>query len=389
MNNLPNELIPAAVNRIQHENGVVLVHGSELVPRPIQWLWDDWIALGKLHILAGDPGTGKTTIAMGLSAVVTSGMNWPDGGKNGEGNVLIWSGEDDYADTLLPRLLSAGAKIENVYFVRGSRKDGVIKAFDPAKNIEELRTEINRIGKVRLIIIDPIVSAITGDSHKNSETRRDLQPLVDLAASTGAALIGITHLSKGGSSSEPVSRVLGSVAFTAVPRVVMIAAKVEDDDGNERHLLVRGKSNIGPDGDGFEYTIDRAELQPGIIASLINWGEPVFGSTRELMGMDSDDDELRKKRSAKAEAAKALTDLLANGPIPAVEVYALAEAKGIKPRTLRRAADELGIIKRPGPDGRWIWALPDHLATSIQQAKMDNMDNIGSTKTFEDVYMTS
>lgn len=388
MNNSPSELTSAPVYRIKHENGVVLVNGSELVPQPIQWLWAGWIAMGKLHILAGDPGTGKTTIAMGISAMVTGGENWPDGSKNEEGNVLIWSGEDDYADTLLPRLLAAGAKRENVYFVQGSRSNGVVQSFDPAKDIEDLRTKINAIGKVRLIIIDPIVSAIKGDSHKNSETRKDLQPLVDLAASTGAALIGITHLSKGGSSSEPVSRVLGSVAFTAVPRVVMIAAKIEDDDGNERHLLVRGKSNYGPDGDGFEYIIDQAEPLPGILASLINWGEPVFGSTRELMGMDSDENEPSKKRSARTEAAKVLIDLLANGPMPSNEVRAAATAQGIRPRTLRRAGDELGIIKLPGPNRHWIWASPSHLATSMRQAKMDNMDNIGSTKTFEDVHMT-
>ncbi|WP_155402821.1 AAA family ATPase, partial [Ralstonia solanacearum] len=89
-------------------DGVILVNGADLKPQPVRWLWRDWLALGKLHILAGAPGQGKTTIALAFAATVTSGGRWPDGSRCGPGNVLVWSGEDDPADTLLPRLLAAG-----------------------------------------------------------------------------------------------------------------------------------------------------------------------------------------------------------------------------------------------------------------------------------------
>ena len=103
---------------------VVLAHGTDLNPEPIRWLWPNWLALGKLHILAGAPGQGKTTIAMALAATVTQGGRWPDGMPScvagGAGNVLVWSGEDDPADTLLPRLLAAGADRGRCYFIQGT-----------------------------------------------------------------------------------------------------------------------------------------------------------------------------------------------------------------------------------------------------------------------------
>jgi MoxR-like ATPase len=98
-------------------DGVILVNGADLKPEPIRWLWDAWLARGKLHILAGAPGQGKTTIALAFAATVTSGGRWPDGARSAAGNVLVWSGEDDPADTLLPRLMAAGADPKRVFFV--------------------------------------------------------------------------------------------------------------------------------------------------------------------------------------------------------------------------------------------------------------------------------
>src|SRR6476469_8713390 len=100
-------------------DGVVLTNGADLTPQPVSWLWRYWLALGKLHILAGAPGQGKTTIAIDMAATVTSGGRWPDGSRCDAGHVLIWSGEDDPADTLLPRLIAAGADKSRIHFVSG------------------------------------------------------------------------------------------------------------------------------------------------------------------------------------------------------------------------------------------------------------------------------
>ncbi|WP_197387618.1 AAA family ATPase [Ralstonia pseudosolanacearum] len=352
-------------------DGVILVNGADLKPQPVRWLWRDWLALGKLHILAGAPGQGKTTIALAFAATVTSGGRWPDGSRCEPGNVLVWSGEDDPADTLLPRLLAAGGDRGRVYFVSGSRVNGEVESFDPARDMATLQAEAERIGNVRLLIVDPVVSAVAGDSHKNTETRRALQPLVDLAASMGAAVVGITHFSKGGQGSDPTQRVVGSVAFTAVARVVLVAAKVKSEDGEDRRILARSKSNIGPDEGGFEYRLEQSEPLPDILASYVAWGASVAGTARELLTdpEEQDDGEV----SAKEAAIEFLKEVLGDDVVPMKSIEAEAKEAGIAWRTVRRAADALGVKSRKGEGGKWYWSLP----------KVANMANLSNIETMD------
>lgn len=336
-------------------SSVVLACGADLTPEPVRWLWQDWLALGKLHILAGAPGQGKTTIAMALAATVTLGSMWPDGKRSMSGNVLVWSGEDDPADTLLPRLLAAGAVRERCFFIQGTRAaDGSVRPFDPAQDLASLHQAIEHIGGVRLLVVDPVVSAVTGDSHKNTEVRRALQPLVDLAAAVDCAVLGITHFAKGGQGQDPAQRVVGSVAFTAVARVVLVAAKVQSEDGDDRRILARSKSNIGPDGGGFEYHLEQTEVLGSIQASRIAWGGQVQGSARELLtDPDAEPDEAQ-------DAVGFLRGLLSDGPLSAKAVFKDADGAGYSRDMVKRASLKMGVEKRKtGMDGGWVWALPD------------------------------
>jgi putative DNA primase/helicase len=337
---------------------VMLLNGSNLTPEPIQWLWRYWLALGKLHILAGAPGQGKTTIALAFAATVTKGGRWPDGTSCEVGNVLIWSGEDDPADTLLPRLLAAGADKARCYFVSGTRINGEVHSFDPARDMFALEEQAQRIGGIKLLIVDPVVSAVAGDSHKNTEVRRALQPLVDLANRLDTAVVGISHFSKGGAGGDPASRVVGSIAFTAVARVVLVAAKLKGEEGElARRVLARGKSNIGPDDGGFEYHIEQSEPLHGIHASSILWGSSLEGSARELLAESEVDKGSADGASVKAEAQEFLIQLLKDGPSPTKYVEAETKAAGIAWRTVRRASDALGVKKRKIQDA-WYWERP-------------------------------
>ena len=160
---------------------------------------------------------GKTTLALAFAATISAGGPWPDGSRAKRGNVIIWSGEDDPRDTLVPRLEAASADRSRVQIVNGISGDGPTRAFDPARDMGALAGEIKKVRDVRLVIIDPVAMVATKDSHRNAETRRDLQPLADLCRETGAAALGIHHLAKGSAGREPQEeRLIGSIAFAAL-----------------------------------------------------------------------------------------------------------------------------------------------------------------------------
>jgi putative DNA primase/helicase len=343
----------------EYAQNVNLIRASDVTPEAIAWLWNGWLAAGKMHVFGGAPGTGKTTISMGLAATVTTGGQWPDGTRSIVGNVVIWSGEDDPADTLIPRLLLSGADLSRVYFITDVLEGHERRSFDPARDMEPLRRKLAEIEDVRLLIVDPIVSAIAGDSHKNAEVRRGLQPLVDLAASMRCALLGITHFSKGTGGRDPVERLTGSLAFGALARVVLVAARGDGADGRAMRLFCRAKSNIGPDDGGFEYDLQQAELEahPGIFSSSVSWGEAVDGAARDLLATADavgDDGE----GGTLADAKRFLTSLLADGPLPTKAIKADADGAGYSWATIRRAQKMLAIeAVKDGMKGGWVWRM--------------------------------
>jgi putative DNA primase/helicase len=336
---------------------VILTRGSDVQPVAVDWLWDGWLAAGKLHLIGGAPGTGKTTIAATLAATITSGGRWPDGSRAAPGSAVIWSGEDDSADTLIPRLRAAGAGMDRVHMVEGVREGGECYPFDPARDMDALRAELVNISDVRLIVIDPIVSAISKDSHNNGDVRRGLQPLVDLGMQLGAAVLGVTHFSKGTSGREPVERITGSLAFGALARMVMVTAKQEaDGDRQERRVMLRAKSNIGPDGGGFVYDLQQGELSgyPGIEVSSVLWGESIYGTARELLAEAEQHDD-----DHGSDAASFLRDLLAYGACAAKDIYKEAESAGYSRDTMKRAKSRIGVkAVKQGMQGGWVWQLP-------------------------------
>ena len=129
---------------------VTLTSAAEIEPEPIEWLWNGWLAAGKFHLLGGAPGTGKTTLAIAMAATLSSGGRWPDDTTAEAGNVLIWSGEDDPANTLIPRLILSGGNRERVHFVIGTDGIGGKLPFDPAQDMQRLTDAARLLGNVRL-----------------------------------------------------------------------------------------------------------------------------------------------------------------------------------------------------------------------------------------------
>lgn len=343
---------------------VILTRGSAVTLEAVDWVWENWLAAGKLHLLAGQSGTGKTTIALALAATISAGGQWPDGTslQGTPGDVIIWSGEDDIRDTLAPRLVAAGAHMHRIHIVEGMRARGRIYPFDPASHLDSLGRAISSLTNPRLIVIDPIVSAISGNSHKNAEVRRGLQPLVDLAIRHSAAVLGITHLSKGTAGLDPVERITGSLAFAALARIVMLTAKSRDENTS---ALMLAQSNVGPDGGGFQYKLQQDVLttHPQIVASHVVWGTAFEESARRVM--DDYESPHTSTISAIDAASSYLHGRLANGPVSAEDIRVDSEANGHSWATIRRCKEALGIrAMKSAMRGGWAWELPKALKSS-------------------------
>lgn len=215
-------------------------------PIAVDWIWNGNLAAGKLTVMAGAPGTGKTLIALTCAAIVSNGgmggLCWPDGTYSPTGNVLIWSGEDGVEDTIIPRLIAANADLSRVHIIGATLENGRRRSFSFEKDLPHLEEKFRQIGKVNLVIIDSIAQVVDGDSHKNSDVRRALEPLIQLAENYGCAILGITHLTKQSKGKAPLDRVAGSFAFSAVARVVLMTAKVSSgqlEDESHCSVLVR------------------------------------------------------------------------------------------------------------------------------------------------------
>jgi hypothetical protein len=275
-----------------------------------------------------------------------------------------------------------GADLDRIHFIQGMKTGNEERPFEPSADFPFLKDAIEKVGDVKVLIIDPIVSVVRGDSHKNAEVRKDLTPLVQMAELLGFAIIGITHFSKGTSGREPIERITGSLAFGAVARVVLVASKTKNEDGDDIRIFLRAKSNIGIDEGGFEYSLASATTDVGIETSRVLWGSLIEGSARELLGEAEEESD---GGSVKA-CMSLVTDLLAYGEVSANQMEKDCKGAGFSVSTMRRAKKQLGIksIKTGmGSKGIWVWELPKMLNIS-KDVHTQNMNTLGKSEHLND-----
>lgn len=339
---------------------------ADVQAEPVRWLWPGRIARGKVTVLAGHPGLGKSQLCASLAAVITTGGLWPvDRARAEAGTVAILSAEDDAADTLKPRLLAAGADVRRVHVLDAVRclgRDGnpAGRTFDLATDVAALAGMLERLGDVAMLVIDPVTAYLGGvDSHRNAEVRGLLAPLSDMAARLGVAVVCVTHLNKGGGA-DALARVTGSLAFVAAARAAWIVAKDPQDPA--RRLFLPAKNNLGPDSTGLAFGIESATVEYGIETSRLVWrAETVTMTATEALATEQGHDQ-RTDAPQRDEAEAWLAEQLAVGPVPSEDLQRRARADGIAWRTVRRAKDTLEVSARRhgfGADGRWVWELPE------------------------------
>ena len=340
------------------EAGPILTCLADVQPREVSWLWPGRIPLGRLTLLVGRPGEGKSFFTTDAASRVTTGTAWPDGGVCPQGSVILISGEDDPGDTIRPRLDAHLADVRRVHLLTAIRRidgDDRHERMITLADVDAIEAALKRVQDCKLIVVDPIGSFLGGgtDAHRDNEVRSVLAPIAALAEKYGPAVLVVAHRRKGGGSNAD-EMALGSRAFTGIARAVWHLTR--DGENSARRLLLPGKNNLAHEGDGLAFTI-------GGEPARISWErDPVAMNADDALAAECQSREQKPGREAESlDAASAwLTAALNGGPRPAKELLdEWKNGQGGSDRTLKRAKQSLEVeayrTEVPGP---WWWKLP-------------------------------
>lgn len=374
-----SELTPDTAEMPTEPRGPVLVRLIDVTPERVEWAWPGRLALGKVTVLDGDPGTGKSTIALDIAARITTGSSMPDGGPGiGPAGVVVCSAEDGLADTIRPRLEAVGADLARVVSLTIGDVGGERSIAIP-DDLGALEAAIINVG-AKLVIIDPLMAHLPGsvNSYRDQDVRRALGPLAALGERTGAAILVIRHLTKA-TGSSPVYRGGGSIGIIGAARTGLLAAPDPDDETGARRVLAVVKSNLAPIAAALTYVIEPAAIEsPGgsIVTSRVAWGGLSPHTAAELLELAA----TPADRSALEEATDVLHEILAAGPILATDVRSEARRAGVSSRTLDRAKAALKVrsyrVGQLGAEGRWFWTLTSKSAINDLRAPLAADDDV-------------
>lgn len=298
---------------------------STIQSKAVEWLWYPYIPYGKITIIQGDPGDGKTTVALYLTSILSNGGEIPITKTLTPSQIVIYqNAEDGVADTIKPRLERFGANCERVCYLR----EGSERA------LERLENAIEQTG-ARMVILDPIQAFLgENDIQRANNVRPFLTKLANIAERMNCAIILVGHLNKR-ENGKDLYRGLGSIDFAAAARSILTVSKVEEGEENER-MLSHIKSNLAKCGDTLVFTLDEEGIS--------GW--------RNATEIELFDEQKAPKHKI---VEKLLVNMLSEKDMKMTEIETILTDMGFSLRTVRRAKANLGISSiKVGTE--WYWA---------------------------------
>lgn len=305
---------------------------NHIEPKPVEWLFEPIIPLGKITVICGDPGSGKTTFTVKLAADVSNGINTlkKTEEKYMPGTVIYQSSEDSASDTLLSRFSSNNATLSNIIFIDESTSP--LSLTD--KRLEEAIKQSN----AKMVVIDPLQNYLPKiDMHRANEVRPVFSHLARLAEKYNCAIVLISHLNKG--TGKALYRSLGSIDLIAACRSNLVISAAPDNP--EIKIVSQAKNSLAPLADSIAFTIEEN--------SKVTWVNYKNIPADEL---------LEPSNSQYKVAQNFLLVLLADSSVSSREILTLAKDKNICERTLRKAKKELKI-KSVKKKNEWVWEFPN------------------------------
>ena len=325
-------------NAMQNEE-LEIIRMSEIQMREVEWLWYPYIPFGKLTIIQGDPGEGKTTFALRLAAACSTGTTMPGMESLSPFNVIYQSAEDGLEDTIKPRLTEAGADQERVINIREDKKS--LHLLD-----SRIEKAILQCG-AKLLILDPLQGYLGEriDMNRANEIREVMKAIGQVAQRTGCAIVLVGHLNKATGMSSAY-RGLGSIDFRAAARSVLVVGRLRKN--KNIRVIVHDKSSLAPEGKSLAFNLGNEEG--------FRWLDGYDGISAEdlLSGLSS------QQETKTMQAEEIIRTMLEDGAeIPGEEIVQAAARKQISRRTVNEAKKNIaGIVSRK-VGTKWMWSIPN------------------------------
>ena len=319
-----------------------VVKASEIEPKEVKWLWYPYIPVGKVTLLQGDPGDGKSKLMLSIAALLSKGEPLPftETEENEPMTIIYQTTEDDADDTVVPRFNSAGGNGENLIFIKEDEKS---LSFGDNRIREAIE-----MYHAKLLILDPMSSYIGESCSMNNanETRAEFNHLIAVAKDTGCAIVIIAHMNKM-RDTNPLYRTNGSIDIAGAARSILAITRTANSANPAERYLVQVKSNLAPMGSAILFEV--ADKGVNFLDELEMTAEDAFAATAPRMGRPND----------REEAATAfIRSLLDGGRQLASDCEAKLEGAGFKKSTYKKAKKKAGV--HSVKDGfAWYWTLPE------------------------------